>query len=74
MSGFLTGALGAVWAGWSTLTERGLHPLDGARLSVLAGLPVSFFFNSSLSDHVGGVVSFKVGRLELFDAPRQKKG
>ena len=59
---------------WLVDAERELHPLDGARLSVLAGLPVSFFFNSSLSDHVGGVVAFKVGCLELFDAPKKKGG
>jgi len=58
---------------WLVDAERKLHTLDGARLSVLTGLSVSFFFDSSLSDHVGGVVSFKVGCLELFDAPGERK-
>lgn len=58
---------------WLVNAERKLHTLDGARLSILTGLTVSFFFNRSLSDYVGGVVSFKVGGLELFDAPREEK-
>ena len=39
----------------------------------MTGLSVPFFFDSSLSDHVSGVIPLKVGRLELFDAPGEEK-
>ena len=78
MLGFLTGVLGTVWTGWSTLdwlvdAEHKLQMLDGARLSILTGLSVLFFFNSSLSDHVSGVVPLEVGCLELLDAPGEEE-
>ena len=78
MSGFLTGALGAVWTGWSTLdwlvdAEHKLQTLDGARLSALTGLLVPFFFDSLLSDHVSGVVLLEVRCLKLLDAPGEEE-
>jgi hypothetical protein len=36
-----------------------LHALDGARSTVLAGLPTPLFLSSALLDHIGGVIPFE---------------
>ena len=70
MSGFsgLTRALG-VSVSWLVNAKSELHAFDGPRGSVLACLAVELFPGCALPDHVGRLVAFETGRLELLDAP-----
>jgi len=49
--------------------ERKLHTFDGAGEGIMASFAVALFLDGTFADHVGRMVAFEVGSLELFDAP-----
>lgn len=61
--------LSAVVGGGLVNRECELHPLNGARLSVLRCLPVLLLFNGALLDQFGRRVALEVGRGQLLDTP-----